>query len=57
MDWEVNDDDSSCIKEFKTKASAALRRIWGLDYLNTELASAIDQRFRGPSLLTLSQVL
>ena len=55
MDWEVKDDDSSCIKEFKAKASAALQRIWGLDYLNpTELASAIDQRFRGPSLLTPS---
>ena len=26
MKLEVNDDDSSCIKEFKTKVSIALRR-------------------------------
>ena len=49
---EVNDDDFSCIKEFK--ATIALQQRLGLDYLNpTEivLASAIDPRFRNLKFL------
>jgi len=50
------EDDSSCIKEFKTKVSAALQRRWGLKYLDPSeipvLASAVDPRFRNLKFLS-----
>jgi len=53
---EVIEDDSSCIKEFKTKVSAALQRRWGLKYLDPSeilmLASAVDPRFRNLKFLS-----
>ena len=45
----VEEDDSSCIKQFKIQVSNALKRKWGLDSLNPSevplLATAVDPRF------------
>ena len=52
-------DDSLSIKEFKTKASAALRRRWGVNYSNSNeilvLACAIDLRFHNLRFLSDEQ--
>ena len=56
---EVVHDDSSSIKEFKTKVSAALQQRWGVNYLNSNeilvLACAIDPRFRNLRFLSDEQ--
>ena len=45
----VEDEDSSCVKQFKTQLSSALKRRWGLDELDASqiplLATAVDPRF------------
>ena len=52
-------DDSSHIAQFKTHVSAALKRRWGLDSLDSSelslLTTAVDPRFR--NLKFLSEVL
>jgi len=46
---EAIEDDSSYIKVFQTKVSAALQRRWGIKYLDPSeipvLASAVDPKF------------
>ena len=46
----IEEEDSSCIKQFKTQVSSALKRRWGLDELDASqiplLATVVDPRFR-----------
>ena len=45
----IEEEDSSCIKQFKTQVSSALKRRWGIDELDASqipmLATAVDPRF------------
>ena len=51
----IEEEDSSCIKQFKTQVSSALKRRWGLDELDASqiplLATAVDPRFRNLKFL------
>ena len=51
----IEEEDSSCIKQFKTQVSSALKRRWGLDELDASqiplLATAVDPRFHNLKFL------
>jgi len=52
----IEENDSSCIKQFKIKVSNALKQRWELDGLNPSevplLATALDPRFRNLKMIS-----